>query len=103
MPLRLAVAAWRRAEHDAAVDRNHLPGHVLGTLRAQPCDGSSDIVGRLLASERNQVSHCTLECKSRAILAAAYFVAEALPSFRIHEPRRDFIDPTPRGTKRDPH
>src|SRR6266851_2026771 len=99
MPLRLAVAAWRRAEHDAAVDRNHLPRHVLGTLRAQPCDGSSDIVGRLLASERNQVSYCTLERKSRPILAAAYCGAEVLPYFRIDEPRRDCIDPDPRGTK----
>src|SRR5260370_29046579 len=99
MPLRRAAVAWRRAEHDAAVDRNHLHGHVLGTLRAQPCDGSSDIVRRLLASERNQVSHCTLECKSRAILAAAYCGAEVLPYFRIDEPRRDCIDPDPRGTK----
>src|ERR1700730_1300612 len=99
MPLRLAMAAWRRAEHDTAIDRDYLPCHVDRTLRAQPCDGSSDILGRLLASERNQVSHCTLERKPRATLAAANRGAEVLPYFRIDEPRRDRIDPDSRGTK----
>jgi hypothetical protein len=84
MPLRLPVTAGRRAEHDTAVDSNYLPRHVLGTLRAQPRNCAPDVIRRLLAPKRNEISYRALECKSRPILAAADSGAEVLLYFRVN-------------------